>query len=87
MPECIYCPNPPESAEHWLPRSLGTFGPLQVLNDKICDGCNQALDREIDPEFARGVQKRSFAQDLASRAGDGNDRLGPKSAVNGRPMR
>ena len=53
MPECIYCPKPPDSPEHWLPRSLGTFGPLQVLNDKICDDCNQALGREIDPEFAR----------------------------------
>lgn len=53
MPECIYCSKPPDSPEHWLPRSLGTFGPLQVLHDKICDDCNQALGREIDPEFAR----------------------------------
>lgn len=53
MPECIYCPNPPDSPEHWLPRSLGTFGPLQVLNDKICGDCNQALGRDVDPEFTR----------------------------------
>lgn len=53
MPECIHCSKPPDSPEHWLPRSLGTFGPLQVLHDKICDDCNQALGREIDPEFAR----------------------------------
>src|SRR4051812_8932675 len=53
MPECIYCPNQADSPEHWLPRSLGTFGPLQVLNDKICGDCNQALGREIDTEFTR----------------------------------
>jgi len=48
-----YCPNEAHSPEHWLPRSLGTFGPLQVLNDKICDDCNQALGSEVDQEFTR----------------------------------
>jgi hypothetical protein len=53
LPECIYCRNSPDSSEHWLPRSIGTFGPLQVLNGKICGHCNEALGREIDPEFTR----------------------------------
>jgi hypothetical protein len=53
MPQCIYCDNSAESAEHWLPRLLGTFGPLQVLNDKVCAECNLALGSEIDQEFAR----------------------------------
>ena len=53
MPGCIYCGNPAESPEHGLPRSLGTFCPLQVLHGKVCDDCNQALGREIDKEFTR----------------------------------
>ena len=36
-----------------MPRSLGTFGPLQVLNDRLCDDCNQSLGREVDQEFTR----------------------------------
>ena len=53
MPPCVYCPNAADSPEHWLPRSLGTFGPLQLLNDRLCDDCNQSLGREVDQEFTR----------------------------------
>jgi hypothetical protein len=53
MPLCIYCENEANSAEHWLPRSLGTFGPLQVLNDKLCTECNRILGHGIEQEFAR----------------------------------
>jgi hypothetical protein len=53
VPPCIYCGNQADSPEHWLARSLGTFGPLQVLQDKVCGDCNQAFGREIDLEFTR----------------------------------
>jgi len=52
-PQCIYCPNPADGREHWLPRSLGTFGPLQVLSERICGECNGELGRLLDEEFAR----------------------------------
>ena len=53
MPSCIYCGAEATAREHWLPRSLGTFGELQVLHDTICPECNGALGREVDEAFIR----------------------------------
>src|SRR5204862_363197 len=66
MPPCIYCGNAADSPEHWLPRSLGTFGPLQVLHDKIClypehlEGVKPALS-EVFPKFKAEHFARSGA--------------------------
>jgi len=53
MASCIYCGSEANSREHWLPRSLGTFGSLQVLHDKVCEPCNGVLGREVDEAFIR----------------------------------
>src|SRR5687767_12617868 len=53
MASCIYCGAEATAREHWLPRSLGTFGELQVLHDTICPECNGVLGREIDEAFIR----------------------------------
>jgi hypothetical protein len=53
MPSCVYCGAEADAREHWLPRALGTFGPLQVPHDTICEECNRALGREVDEAFIR----------------------------------
>jgi hypothetical protein len=50
---CIYCANPADSPEHWLPRSLGNFGEQQVLRDRVCRECNETLGRDVDLEWIR----------------------------------
>lgn len=47
---CIYCGEPAESEEHWLPRGLGAIRGLLKLKDRLCVPCNNALgalDREL----------------------------------------
>jgi hypothetical protein len=53
VPTCIYCGGAADSPEHWLPRSLGTFGDLQVLQDTICAACNKELGDPADHSFLR----------------------------------
>ena len=50
MPSCVYCGAEADNAEHWLLRSLGTFGLLQVLHGALCGACNEAVG-EADREF------------------------------------
>ena len=74
MPSCIYCGAEADSAEHWLPRSLGTFGPLQVLHGVVCGVCNEAVG-EADREFVRtgpeGIHRRGLG--IAGREGQGGN--------------
>jgi len=50
---CLYCQNPPDGEEHWLPRSLGAFEGNTMLKDRICRSCNERLGRVLDLELAR----------------------------------
>src|SRR4051812_38503721 len=51
---CVYHPDrQADGREHWLPNALGSFGPLQVLHDRICEECNQEFGRTLDIEFIR----------------------------------
>jgi hypothetical protein len=53
MSPCIYCGAPADSREHWLPRCLGAIEGLAILEDRLCEGCNHALGRELDEALAR----------------------------------
>src|SRR5688572_17133852 len=74
MPSCIYCGAEADSAEHWLPRSLGTFGPLQVLHGAVCGPCNEGVG-EADREFIRtgpeGIHRRGLG--IAGREREGGN--------------
>jgi hypothetical protein len=52
MAACIYCGDPADSGEHWLPRTLGTFKHLDQLRDRLCQRCNKVLGDELDQEIA-----------------------------------
>lgn len=51
--KCIYCPEEGEmSDEHYLPRCLGRFRGYELLNDRVCNGCNNRLS-SLDEQFCR----------------------------------
>jgi len=52
MNPCIYCGQPADSAEHWIPRSFGAFKGVDQLKDRLCDECNKALGKELDQEVS-----------------------------------
>jgi hypothetical protein len=89
MASCIYCGEPADSAEHWLPRTLGAFKGLERLKDRLCDGCNKALGRELDQEIANtgltGLSKHEL--NIAGSHGTGPKNvymykvMGPESAT------
>jgi hypothetical protein len=74
MSSCIYCSRDADSPEHWLPRSLGTFGSLQVLHKTVCGECNEAVG-ECDREFIRtgpeGIQRKALG--IEGRGGEGGN--------------
>ena len=70
MASCIYCPSDADGTEHWLPRSLGTFGPLQVLHETIRRQCNEAVG-ECDREFIRTGPEGIHRQGLGIEGKDG----------------
>jgi hypothetical protein len=53
LTSCIYCSNPPDGEEHWLPRSFGAFKGNSLLKARICSDCNGRLGRSIDQELIR----------------------------------
>ena len=73
---CLYCPNPPDSPEHWLPRSLGEFGSEQILRDRVCGECNRLLGKQVDEEWIRtgpeGVLRRALGIEGRHGAATGN---------------
>lgn len=52
MASCIYCGSPADSAEHWLPRAFGAVKGLAQLKNRLCDGCNREMGRDLDQEVA-----------------------------------
>lgn len=50
---CIYCGQPANGREHWLPASLGSVQGDVTLFDRICTPCNIDLGHTVDQEFAR----------------------------------
>ena len=74
MPPCIYqCGHDANGREHWLPASLGSFGPLQVLHERICQECNEEFGRTVDEEFIRtgpeGVFRTALGLPASAREG------------------
>ena len=74
MPSCVYCGADADSPEYWLPRLLGTFGPLQVLQGAVCRLCNEAVGK-VDREFIRtgpeGIHRQGLG--IAGRDGEGGN--------------
>jgi hypothetical protein len=50
---CIYCGEPADSKEDWLPRGFGTIKGITLLKDRLCQTCNNALGREVDQEVLK----------------------------------
>lgn len=50
---CIYCGQPADGKEHWLPASLGGVDGDVTLIDRLCTDCNTELGRTVDQEFSR----------------------------------
>ena len=71
MPPCIYCGGEADSEEHWLPRALGTFGPLQVLQGVLCNPCNNAIGKVADEEFLKTGPEATHRQSLGILGKDG----------------
>jgi hypothetical protein len=71
LTQCIYCPNPPDGEEHWLPRSFGAFRGNTMLKGRICRACNERLGRVLDQELVRtgptGMARQVIG--IAGRAG------------------
>src|SRR5438105_4128469 len=48
--KCIYCAREGEmSGEHYLPRCLGSFRGYELLNDRICEDCNNSFSPLDEP--------------------------------------
>src|SRR5262245_48481851 len=50
---CIYCPNPADSKEHWIPRWMGTYRDADTLLDRLCVACNKQLGDTLDAAMSR----------------------------------
>jgi hypothetical protein len=72
LERCIYCVEPPDGEEHWLPRSLGTFQHNTMLKGRICRQCNNLLGRTVDNELANSGPTGMLRQalNIAGRSGD-----------------
>lgn len=62
-PPCVYCGEPADSAEHWLPRSFGRFRGYEVLRDRVCESCNKKLGL-LDEELIRVGPEGVFREAL-----------------------
>ena len=51
MEPCIYCGEPADSEEDWLPRGFGAFRGMTLLKNRLCIGCNNRLGGELDAEL------------------------------------
>ena len=49
---CIYCREPANGNEHWLPRAIGNFKGFTYLVNVLCSDCNVRLGK-LDEEFVR----------------------------------
>ncbi len=70
----VYCGCEADGREHWLPQSLGVFGPLQVLHDWICADHNRTFGQTIDEEFIRTGPEGVFRAALGLGLGARRDR-------------
>ena len=51
MEPCIYCGEPADSEEDWLPRGFGAFRGMTLLKNRLCIRCNNRLGGELDAEL------------------------------------
>jgi hypothetical protein len=83
-PQCIYCleREGPFTAEHVIPEAFGLFGTQTlVLNDAVCNGCNQKFGGTLDLVLARDSYEGLLRADIFPRADGRGDRFRPRRTV------
>jgi HNH endonuclease len=81
---CIYClrDDSPFTAEHVIPEAFGLYGPeTMVLNDAVCDRCNQEFGRTLDLVLARDSYEGLLRADILPRVNQRRDRFRPRRTV------
>lgn len=51
--QCLYCSSPANSIEHVLPAAFGEFAAAPVLENRVCDICNNRRLGVLDEQLAR----------------------------------
>ncbi len=81
---CIYClrNEGPYSTEHVIPEAFGLYGSnTMVLNDAVCDKCNQDFGRTLDLVLARDSYEGLLRADMFPRVDLPRDRFRPRRTV------
>jgi hypothetical protein len=63
--QCLYCSSPANSIEHVLPAAFGEFAAAPVLENRVCDICNNRRLGVLDEQLARCARRVSSADGMA----------------------
>jgi len=76
-PHCIYCTQPADSSEHWMPRGFGAIKNMSLLTGRLCHECNQTLGRTLDEEILRTGPTGLFRSALGIKGRKGHSEVSP----------